>query len=169
MLLARGFARQCSSKTLATQSCRQWHPRVAASSNRQRKFVVSNSRDLCLPVLRRSCVTQPRVARAASYPGFGIPTADVPRRGSVNGLSRMTQPFQGRPSPFSSPQGSPRSRATLGYGTQSLRDKGRGTPRQTWNDRTSKRCRAGTHDDDPLGGWEAPCPPSDTPLESRAF
>ncbi len=24
--LARGFARQCSSKTLAPKSCRQWHP-----------------------------------------------------------------------------------------------------------------------------------------------
>ena len=95
--------------------------------------VVPSSGDLHLPLLRRSCVTQPRVARAASYPGFRIPTADVPRRGSVIRISRMTQPFQGTTNIDLSSQGSPHSRATLGYVTQSLRDKGRCTPNQTWN------------------------------------
>ena len=73
--------------------------------------------DSCLPLLRRSCVTQPRVARAASYPGSPKRKILVPQRGSVTTFSRMTQPFQGRTGTFSSSQGSPHSRATLGYVT----------------------------------------------------
>ena len=38
--------------------------------------------------------------------GLESSTADVPRRGSVIQISRMTQPFQGRPGTFSSTQGS---------------------------------------------------------------
>ena len=51
--------------------------------------------------------------------------ANVPRRGSVIGMSRMTQPFQGKTGAISATQGSPRPRATLGFVTESLRDKGR--------------------------------------------
>ncbi len=50
-------------------------------------------------------------------------TAHVPQRGSVIGVSRMTQPFQGRWPMRSPTQGSPQARATLGCETQLLRSK----------------------------------------------
>ena len=62
--------------------------------------------------------------RASRLPWVSIRERLVPHRGSVIVASRMTQPFQGRPRMLIATQGSPPARATLGYVTQSLRDKG---------------------------------------------
>ena len=63
------------------------------------------------------------IAQGCSRSEFGVQTVHVPRRGSVIRFPPMTQPFQGRPDHGFFTQGSPHSRATLGYVTQSLRDK----------------------------------------------
>ena len=63
--------------------------------------------------------------RASRLPWVSMRECLVPRRGSVIVASRMTQPFQGRPRMLIATQGSPHARTTLGYVTQSLRDKGR--------------------------------------------
>ncbi len=57
-------------------------------------------------LLRRSCVSQPRFVREASYPGKETQTDHVPRRGSVTENSRWTQPLQGRCCSWLGSQGS---------------------------------------------------------------
>ena len=57
----------------------------------------------------------------------------VAQRGSVIGDSPRPQPFQGRCARFICPQGSPHTRATLGYVAQVLRSKDSSLQNQTSN------------------------------------
>ncbi len=68
------------------------------------------------------CPIAPGCERS-ELPGGNGSTAHVPQRGSVIGVSRMTQPFQGRWRMRPPSQGSPPARATLGYETQLIRSK----------------------------------------------
>ena len=62
--------------------------------------VVPRLGDLVLPLLRRSCDTQPRVVRAASYPGFGVANGECTPKGFrhqdfSNDTTLSGQGFQG--------------------------------------------------------------------------